>query len=151
MKYAAEKASEIPCSSITKLNVMQFTAASASKKGVCYELIFGNETEKERIQPSCQCFVFRCCHLPCKHFAALFLLGVADWNAFPDFYRNNPFFTVDKEVVNIADVQSRDINNGASTDNQHLHEPRVIDSRMTISQLMAWTIFQLMPMNIVLS
>ena len=127
MKYAAQKATEIPLSSITKLNATQFTVASASKDGVCYELTLGNETETDRIQPSCQCFAFRRCHLPCKHFAALFLHSVADWNSLPNFYRNNPLFAVDKEVVNIADVQTCDISSGASRDNQHSLEASVID------------------------
>jgi hypothetical protein len=50
--------------------------------------------------PSCDCMDWAKHHLPCKHFCAIFR-NVPEWNwdKIPEKYRNNPFITLDDDVL----------------------------------------------------
>lgn len=51
--------------------------------------------------PSCSCEDWRKYHLICKHFCAVFRNTPWKWEKLPEEYRNNPFITIDDDVVHI--------------------------------------------------
>ena len=56
---------------------------------------FGNDTEL----PYCQCPDWDTHHLPCKHFMAIIKSVHADWEDFPERYRNSSYLTLDQEIL----------------------------------------------------
>lgn len=49
--------------------------------------------------PSCSCDDWRKHHLICKHFCAIFRHTPWKWEQLPEEYRNNPFITLDDDVL----------------------------------------------------
>ncbi|XP_062591433.1 uncharacterized protein LOC134252909 [Saccostrea cucullata] len=49
--------------------------------------------------PSCTCEDWRKHHLICKHFCAIFRCTAWKWEHLPEAYRNNPFITLDDDIL----------------------------------------------------
>ena len=94
MQDVTSKAVSISSDMVMTNDAGYHTVRSSQRKTV-YKVDIG---DAERM-PSCSCYAFQRHHLPCKHFAAVFLHKQLTWSSLPANYRDHPILTCDSDCL----------------------------------------------------
>ena len=98
MQDVTSKAVSISSDMVMTNDAGYHTVRSSQRKTV-YKVDIG---DAERM-PSCSCYAFQRHHLPCKHFAAVFLHKQLTWSSLPANYRDHPILTCDSDCLAESD------------------------------------------------
>jgi hypothetical protein len=89
--------------------------------------------------PCCTCEDWRRHHLICKHFCAVFRHTAWKWEQLPSEYRNNPFITIDEDVLHHFRTQIIDSTSDFDRESEPVeqNQPLPLPSKSRLSKVRA--------------
>jgi hypothetical protein len=130
-----EDSGEISADDINQVREGEFLVKSQSSE----EVYTVNFSPGEFPVPCCSCEDWRKFHLICKHFCAIFRHTSWKWEQLPIEYRNNPFITIDEDVLHQFHSQITDSTSVVDRESEPVeqNQPLPLPSKSRLSKVRA--------------